>query len=97
MIARLSWTFLPRAPSERLPLYSQRAGENLGSDDRLAGETVIGLSEGNLATKLDRRKHVPGGSKFVRVFVCEDYAPGALELLAPQLFCRVCLSWPAVR
>ena len=50
MIARLSWTFLPRAPSERLPLYRQRAGEYLGSDDRLEREAVLGLSEGNLAT-----------------------------------------------
>ena len=97
MIARLSWTFLPGAPPERLPLYRQRAGEDLGSDDRLEREAVIGLSEGNLATKLDRRKRAPGGSKLVRVFICEYYAPGALELHAPQRFCPVCLSWPAVR
>ena len=97
MIARLSWAFLPRAPYERLPLYGQRAGEYLGSDDRLEREAVIGLSEGNLATKLDRRKRVPGSSKLVRVFICEYSAPGALELHAPQRFCPACLSWPAVR
>ena len=33
-LAQLSWTFLRRAPSECLPLYRQRAGEELSSDDR---------------------------------------------------------------
>ena len=97
MIALLRWTFLLRAPSDRLPLYRQRAGEDLGSDDRLERVAVIGLSEGNVATKLGRRKRAPGGSKLVRVFICECYAPGALELHAPQRFFPVCLSWPAVR
>ena len=38
-----------------------------------------------------------GGSKLIRVCTCEEYAPDALELHAPQLFCPVCQLWSAVR
>ena len=93
----LSWTFLLRAPSECLPLRRRRAGEGLNSGDRLGGKAVFGPSEGKLTITLNRRKHMAGGSKRVRACICEHYAPGALELRAPQLFCPVCQLRPAAR
>ena len=87
MIALLSWTFPLMLPPECLPSYRQRAGEYLGSDDRLEGKAAVGLSEGKLTIKLNRREHMAGGSKLVR----------ALELHVPQLFRPACQLWPAVR
>ena len=50
-----------------------------------------------MTIKLNRRKHMAGGSVLERVRICEDYAPEALELHVPQLSCPVCQLWPAVR
>ena len=47
--------------------------------------------------KLNRRRHMEGGPELVRVCVCDDCAPAALELQTPQLFCPVCQLRPAVR
>ena len=38
-----------------------------------------------------------GGSKLVRVCICEEYARESLELHAPELFCPACQLWPAAR
>ena len=96
-IALLSRTFLLRTPSECLPLYTQRAGEDLSSDDRLVGKAVFGPSEGKLTIQLNRRKRVAGGPNLVRARICEDQDPDALELHVPRLFCPACQLWPAAR
>ena len=72
MLAPLSWTFLLKAPSECLPLHRQRTGEDLSSDDRLEGKAAIGLSGGKPIIKLIRRGHMAGGSKLIRVRICEE-------------------------
>ena len=64
--ALISWTFLLRVPSERLPLYRQRAGEDLIADDSLGRKASTGLPGGKLIIKLNKRRHVPD---------CEKYAP----------------------
>ena len=81
-----SWAFLLRIPSDALPLYRQRAGQDLESDERLQERAVIGLVNQKLVIKLNRRKQMATDSHMVRVCVCEDYAPDALELHAQQLF-----------
>ena len=97
ILAVLCWAFFLRAPSACLPLRRQRTGEDLRSDDRLDRKAVIGLSEGKLITKLNRRKHMAGGSKLTCVCICEEYFPDSLELHVPQLFRPVCQLWPAGR
>ena len=78
-------------------MYGRRAGEDLSPDDRLDRKAVSGLSDGGLAIKLNRRRRMAVGSKLVRVCICEDYAPGALELHAPRPLCPVCRLWPVAR
>ena len=76
MIDLISWTFLRRAPSESLPLCGRQSGEDMGSDGRLESKAVSRLSGGKETH--GKRKHMARGSKFVRVCICEDYAPEAL-------------------
>ena len=66
-------------------------------DGRLERKAAVGLSEGKLIFKLNRRRHMAGGSKLVRVCICEHYDQDTLELHVPQLFCPVCQLWPAIR
>lgn len=85
----------PQGALEYLPLRRQRAGEDLRSEDRLGRKAVFGLAEGELFAKLDGRRRMAGGSKLTSARICEEYAPGALELDVHQLFCPVCQLWPA--
>ena len=96
-IALLSWVFLLRVQSECIPLTRQRAGEDLLSEERLPRRAVIGLQQGKLIIKLNRRKHMAAGATMVRCCICADYPADSLELHVPQLFCPVCSLWPAIR
>ena len=71
ILALPSWTFLLRGPSERLPLYGQRTGGGLSSDDRLDRRAAAGLSEGKLTIKLHGAKRMAGGSWVIRARICE--------------------------
>ena len=93
----LSWTFLLRAPPKCLPLYRSPGQKDLSSGNRVGSLAAIGVSEGNLIVELNRRTHMAGGSKLIRVCPCEEYAPDALELHAPRLFCPVCQLGPVAR
>ena len=97
LVALIGWPFLPRIPSECLPLCRQQAGEDLDSDERLARGAVIGLSGAKLAIKHSRRKHMASGSRLVLACICDEYAGDSLELRAPQLLCPACQLWPAIR
>ena len=90
VVALIRWAFLPRGPSERLLLRRRRAGEDLSSDGRLDKKVGFGMSGGRLIIKVDERKHIAGGSKPVRMYTSEDYAPEALKPHIPQLFCPAC-------
>ena len=65
-VALPRWTFPPRGPSECSPLRRQRTGGDLSSDDRADRKAAIGLSEGKLVIRLNRRKHMARGSKLTR-------------------------------
>ena len=46
---------------------------------------ALDLSARSFFVKQNRRRHMATNTRMVRVCVCEDYAPGALELRAPRL------------
>ena len=71
-MALISWTFPLRVPSDCLPVATQRAEEELTSDDRLGGEAVIGLADRKLAIRLNKRGHILPGSRMARARICED-------------------------
>ena len=69
----------------------------MSSEDRLGRKAAIGLPEGKLIIRPERRKRMAGGPRLIRVCIREEYAPDALELHVHQLFCPVCQLWPSVR
>ena len=91
-IALISWAFLLKVPSERLPLVRQREGEDLLSERKAAKRLV----DGKLIIKLRKRKHMAPGSRIVRIRFREEYAKRSPELRAPQLFRPVCQVWPGI-
>ena len=70
---------------------SRKVGEALFFCNLLERQAAEGLSDRKPVIEL-----TPGGSRILRLSVCEDCAPDSLGLRAPQLFCPVCRLWPAI-
>ena len=83
IMALISWTLLPRVPSECLPIARQRTGEDVTSDGRQERKAAIGLVDRKLIIKPNKGKHMTSGSRIVRVCICDDFAPESLELHVP--------------
>ena len=75
---------------------TQRAAENVLSDERLDRKVVSGLAYRKLIARLNRIKLTVAGSTIVRVRVCEGYSQDSLELRIPRLLCPLRLLWPAL-
>lgn len=97
LIALSSWTFPSRVQSECLPPASQQAGEHLLSDERLSRRAAIGLEEGKLVTKVNRRKHMANGAALAKSCPRGASPEEFVELHAPLLSCPVRSLWPAIK
>ena len=86
----VSWTFLLRVQSECLQLARQMPREKMGADVVLQPPPAIGLAKGQLVIKLQKRKHMAGGSRMARNCIGYRYPEGSLGIHAPQLFCPAC-------
>ena len=62
----------------------------------VVGRAAIGLVDRKLISKLNRSKHVTGGSRMARVRMFASYVTESLEFRAPRIFCPVRRLWPAI-
>ena len=97
LIGLIGWAFPPRIPSECHSPCPQRAGEDLDTEVRLHRRAAIGTSEGKLAIKLNRQRHMAAGSRLTRQGIFTDDPPDSLDLHIPQLPRPACHLWPAIR
>ena len=62
----------------------------MDGNSALKSTSALGMWNGQLAIKLHGGRRMAGGSRMVRICICEKYLAGSLETDAPQLDCPAC-------
>ena len=95
LISVASWPFLPRIPSECLPLKGE-SRRRFSLRWPPCEEALIELVNRELIVKLNMGRRMTAVSRFAWGRICDAYPQESLWLHAPQLFCPVCMPRPAI-